>query len=116
MNGALANLVADGNSGNDRVAVLLAQFVTFDIVLMITGVHRLRSRLQHKELSGASVLGPLDIHGRRSAGKLRVVVFDPTGPARQFQHFVIAKTETLPLGLDDFAESYAPLVQPIDHL
>jgi hypothetical protein len=57
-------------------------------------LHRLGPRLHDEQLAGAAVLGPLDVHRRRSArASAAVVVLDHAGPAGQRQDLVVVSAK-----------------------
>src|SRR5688500_6354204 len=82
---------------------------------MIRGVNCFWSRLENEEFTCVAVLGPFKVHRSGPAGQLGIVSFDHASPARQFQHFIIAKTKTLTLSIDNIASASSFTVEPIDH-
>ena len=60
---------------------------------ILARLDRLRPGLDDEQLAGTAVLGPFDVHRRRLAALLAVVVLDDAGPARQRQDLVVADGE-----------------------
>ena len=91
------------------------QTVRLDVVLAIAGMNGLGSRLENIELSGAPVLGPLDIHRHwwpaSADNALRRDMPSWRAPVPHSR-----PDETVALRLDNLSRSGASLVLPIDHL
>src|SRR6516225_7686832 len=55
---------------------------------------RLRAGLQNDQITGDTVLGPLDVHGLRMARQRGIMVFNQAGPSGQGQYIIIGQTES----------------------
>src|SRR5207244_212444 len=76
----LANAAA---SDKDRAALL--KFEDLDDVHIFARLHGLRPRLKDEQFARVAILGPLDVHRRRTALLRRVMVFDDASLAGELE-------------------------------